>query len=463
MRTDGSEGYGSLKARNRGVVGAPVIEFLFEYWWHDGEGAKAKPVRITLGRFGDGAGRLTLSEARDKARSLAAAVREGRDPKAEQDAQKQRQRVEAAALRVELATASERTLAGLLSAYVAHLRAGKRQSARDVETLFARRMPSDLLALPAAAITPEHIAGVLAALVGPDVESKKGREAVKLRACLSSAFKLAQGASIDPMAPASAAGYGLTMNPAAAVPVARMAAAFNRAGERTLSIDEMRAYLAHVAALPATVQRLALLFQVASAGQRIEQLLRISDSDVVGDTLVMWDSKGRRQVPRRHVLPLVPALAELISSAREARAVTSPVMIEGPQQGGGDLIEPRSASIWATESGPLHPSTLSAAVYDICTAMLADPKAKCSSPFRGGDIRRTVETMLAQELRVPKDSRAQLLSHGISGVQDRHYDKGDHLEEKRRVLNAWNDWLADLCIGPQHIALASNVRRLHAA
>ena len=174
-----------------------------------------------------------------------------------------------------------------MAAYVEHLRAHKRKSAREVETLFARRVPADLAALPAAAITPEHLSKLLAGLVGPNVEdeNKKGREAVKLRSCLASAFKLAQGASIDPMAPTGAAGFGLTMNPAAAVPVAKMAAAFNKAGDRALSVDELRAYLAHVAGLPSPIQRVALLFQVASGGQRIEQLLRISDSGVSADTI----------------------------------------------------------------------------------------------------------------------------------------------------------------------------------
>ena len=33
-----------------------------------------------------------------------------------------------------------------------------------------------------------------------------------------------------------------------------------------------------------------------------------------------------------------------------------------------------------------------------------------------------------------KDTRAQLLSHGISGVQDRHYDAGEYLRQKLDAL-----------------------------
>jgi len=50
-----------------------------------------------------------------------------------------------------------------------------------------------------------------------------------------------------------------------------------------------------------------------------------------------------------------------------------------------------------------------------------------------GDLRRTVETRLAAA-RVGSDIRAQLQSHGLGGVQARHYDRHDYLAEKRAAL-----------------------------
>jgi hypothetical protein len=47
------------------------------------------------------------------------------------------------------------------------------------------------------------------------------------------------------------------------------------------------------------------------------------------------------------------------------------------------------------------------------------------------------ETMLAK-MGISKDLRAQILSHALSGVQDRHYDKHQYIEEKRKALEAWN-------------------------
>lgn len=52
------------------------------------------------------------------------------------------------------------------------------------------------------------------------------------------------------------------------------------------------------------------------------------------------------------------------------------------------------------------------------------------------DLRRTCETQLAS-LGVNLETRAQLLSHGRSGVQAKHYDRHTYIAEKRRALNKW--------------------------
>ena len=55
------------------------------------------------------------------------------------------------------------------------------------------------------------------------------------------------------------------------------------------------------------------------------------------------------------------------------------------------------------------------------------------SIFTTGDLRRTVETRLAAE-GVSQEIRAQLQSHGLGGVQARHYDRHDYIEEKYSAL-----------------------------
>jgi hypothetical protein len=38
---------------------------------------------------------------------------------------------------------------------------------------------------------------------------------------------------------------------------------------------------------------------------------------------------------------------------------------------------------------------------------------------------------------ISRDLRAQIQSHGLGGVQQRHYDRHDYREEKRKALEAW--------------------------
>jgi hypothetical protein len=78
--------------------------------------------------------------------------------------------------------------------------------------------------------------------------------------------------------------------------------------------------------------------------------------------------------------------------------------------------------------------TLSKAVASVTAALVTGKKAQA---FGQRDLRRTAETML-QKLGIDKELRAHLLSHGRNGgVQGRHYERYDFLEEKRRALRKW--------------------------
>jgi integrase len=88
----------------------------------------------------------------------------------------------------------------------------------------------------------------------------------------------------------------------------------------------------------------------------------------------------------------------------------------------------------------LHPSTVSKVVTEVWKRLAAEDAQNCvENPiqrFVFRDLRRTCETQLAS-LGVNLETRAQLLSHGRSGVQAKHYDRHTYLAEKRRALNKW--------------------------
>ncbi|MGA7538217.1 MAG: hypothetical protein WBW93_05570 [Steroidobacteraceae bacterium] len=66
--------------------------------------------------------------------------------------------------------------------------------------------------------------------------------------------------------------------------------------------------------------------------------------------------------------------------------------------------------------------------------------------FEMRDLRRTAETMLAS-LGLSGDVRAQLQSHGLGGVQMRHYDRHDYALEKRAAVELWAAHLERLKAG----------------
>ena len=71
------------------------------------------------------------------------------------------------------------------------------------------------------------------------------------------------------------------------------------------------------------------------------------------------------------------------------------------------------------------------------------------------DVRRTAETLLAR-MGISRDERAQLLSHGLSGVQVQHYDRHGYMSEKRAALEAWERELDTIQAGET----GSNVVRM---
>ena len=82
----------------------------------------------------------------------------------------------------------------------------------------------------------------------------------------------------------------------------------------------------------------------------------------------------------------------------------------------------------------VNAGTLTRVVSAIAAAMNAAKESPAL--FRLSDMRRTVETLLAG-MGVSQDVRAQIQSHGLGGVQARHYNRHDYRGEKRKALTAW--------------------------
>ena len=396
---------------------AGTISCVFRY------SVNRKVMDWSLGLF-DETGKLGLSlvKARAKAGDLSRLIQAGiPDPRAhlaEQDRLKAEAEARAeaeAAAAVEFARRAEEdqrrfTLKALLDAYTDHLeRIGKVQAARDARSLFRVNIftpAPELATTPAKLVTKADLATRIRAIR----ETGKERAAGKTRSYLFAAYNLALRAEGDTQAPAALIPFQIEHNPVAgikAIPV--------KAGDRTLNLEELRAFIGK---LEDCIADDAIRLAVYAGGQRPQQVLRlkISDFDPQTDTLRLLDPKGRRAQPREHRLPLAPVAAgivkALVTRAREVRPDDADPLLFTSR---GDFV--------------VSLTTLSKRVTELSTAM-------GGASFNLRDLRRSVETELAS-MGVSVDIRAQLLSHGLGGVQARHYDRHSYAKEKGIALERW--------------------------
>lgn len=396
-------------------------------------GPNGERQTLSLGDYsqkGMGAG-MTLTQARERAGELTKLCQSGiKDLRghleAEHRARERAMREAEEAARRNEDEAKRGSLRNLLNGYVEHLERAEKVDWKDVQSIFRLHVFNpfpDIADLKASEIKARDLRDVLAKLV----DAGKGRTAGKLRSYLRAAFAAAAKAEFDPTAPSSLIGFGIEANPCDPLP---SMAQFNAAGERTLTDEELLLYLNGIDFFSQNTQR-GMRLALYLGGQRPTQMLRLKPADVdlteSGGEIRLRDLKGARRKARLHVLPLVGVAREIVGELM-------------------DLNGDKKYLFQSVKDSHLCANTVSDAVTDIATVLMECGRSR--SLFQGKDIRRTCETMLAG-MSISKDIRGQLLSHGLSGVQDRHYDKHQYMEEKRAVLQAWNDKLEALRKGEQ--------------
>ena len=341
-----------------------------------------------------------LADARAWAADQRRLVAQGQDP---------------AAARRPQAPVSVKTTGDLLDAYAASLTG--RASHRQVLNIL-KHVPEAVRGVPA----KDADAAILTQPIRALVEADKVRSAGALRTAIRAAFSMAFGAANNPNAPSSMLGFGIKHNVAAdLLPVAGGNGAPE---ERALSTDELRAYAAALDALPAGDEKDLLRLQLFTGGQRLKQIMRGTfEADTTSMVLMDIKGRGRRAQPRRHVVPLLGPAADIL----EAR--------------GGRMFDFGDED--AIEKALLR---LSWIVRKISEGM-------DGAPFNLRSIRRSCETALAS-LGVSKDVRAQLLSHGLSSLQDRAYDRHSYAAEKQAAVAALQQLLLEPIAAPDQDSAA---------
>lgn len=344
---------------------------------------------------------LSLAEAREKATELSRRYQAGdRDLRAVIETER--------ALAEVKTTEGRATLGALLESYVEALREAGKVTASKVSQsidLHVRKAWPSLWSAAAGDLVLDDLLPVISRVV----RQGKLREAEKLRAYLRAAYAAAIRARQDPVAPDALRALQITSNPVRdMVPVQ----SGSNARPRALSLAEFRRLWQRALALDAP-QGPALRFYLLTGGQRVAQLGRVTTDDLGGEQLRILDMKGRRRQPREHLVPLIPA-------AREA-------MAEMTGEGFGPFVFTLSQGIT-----PVSYSQFRGIVLEVGQAMEAAGELE-GTLFTPGDLRRTIETRLAAAGQ-SREARAQLQSHGLGGVQNRHYDRHGYEAEKRAAL-----------------------------
>lgn len=307
-------------------------------------------------------------------------------------------RVQAVAARREVA---KHTLGSLLVDYADNLEAMGRKSHKDVRSIIKLHIIDTwptVATMPANKVTGEQVADMMRRVI----ELGKDRTANKLRSYVRAAYQTAKAARTKASIPVRFKAYNVTHNPGADTEPDETA---NRADKNPLSAAELRTYWQAIKTLPG-LRGAVLRLHLLTGGQRIEQLVTLRTNDTASASITLFDGKGRPgKPPRPHTLPLLPTAAAALQDC-----------------------QPQGIYAISTDGGDTHLGAVTLSRWAVTAAGAAIPG------FKAKRIRSGVETLLASA-RIGSDVRGRLQSHGISGVQNRHYDGHDYIEEKRHALD----------------------------
>lgn len=294
----------------------------------------------------------------------------------------------------------KKTLKQLCNDYCDFLSELGRSSHRDSRSIFQLHVVEafpKIANLPAKEVSATHVASMMRKLY----ESNKGRTSNKLRSYLRAAYTIAQASVSKPNIPEKFQEYGIVHNPAAETFPDESA---NKPGKRPLSENELIEYCKIIQA-DSSIKGATLRLHLFTGGQRIKQFVELKTEDVTSDSITIYDGKGRPgRPPRPHLIPLI-------------------------KEGMAALAECKPAGMYAisTDGGEthIHETTLS----DWAKTLVGEKIPN----FQLKRVRSGIETLLASK-GIDKSIRGRLQSHGISGVQDRHYDGYEYLKEKMMAL-----------------------------
>lgn len=350
---------------------------------------RGRLIKVTIGKPPT----ITADTARKKAREYMGKIAAGIDPRIEKETRN-----------------GSATFGAMMLGYAEWMEQQGKVSAHMVKIEIEKDVQKPFSALwnrPANRITIDDCDRIIGRLE----KAGKPRQADKIRSYMKTAFRKAINARRNRAMPDGLKLADVKTNPCNDI---EKVSGSSKARDRALSLAEFRAYWIRAKEEPEP-RRSLMMLHVLTGGQRLDQLNRATIHDIDRDnmTLTLLDYKGRRTQPRRHAIPLLPEALKCIERIT----------------GAGEYV-------FSCDGGK----------SSICNSYMRDAVARVrddmeaakeleGARFTPGSIRATIETRLAAKpYRVSSDVLGQLLSHGLGGVQARHYQHHDFQEEKLEAL-----------------------------
>lgn len=355
----------------------------------------SKVIRVTIGP----AAEMSPLAASKIAKAFTGDVARGIDPRIHRQESK-RVSQEAAVAKAAEAVQSQYSLGRLCETYAAHLAQQGKSSARDIARMFASHIPKKFALLPASKVTEDDVIVILR-----KAAASGHRTSNKVLTALRAAYRLCLVKSAAEAGNTAFDAFGIKTSPLANI---QPLASGNNADLNPFSLREMRLHwygCQHVTGHYGSFLRLHVLL----GGPRLAQLAGLKVSDIKGRYLELTDRKGRGGIARRYALPITPEIKRELDAMSLGKAA-------------GDLL-------WSSpKGGPIDRTCLSDWGQRANAIVEIDG-------FQLKRVRSGVETILGA-VGVSKDTRKELQSHALHGVQKRHYDANEYLPEKLEALQA---------------------------
>jgi integrase len=373
-----------------------------------------KPVRITIGRYGD----VSLADARVQAAELKKEMRGGSNPRTRQREEievKRRADQEAQLARLR---ATAHRFDAVAERYIAEH--SKMRSAHYTALVIRKDLVPRWGSLPVTDIARRHVTEMLHDIKG-DKERRRNPDGISYAASKA----LAAASGLFGWAIASNLYDGLEHSPTAYVSAKRIIGEKTKR-DRVLDDDEIRVFIATATAMEYPWGPLARMLLLSACRLREIAEARWDEVDVANSMLVVPASrmKGKKE----HSIPLTPAMHGIIGKL--------------PKFGGGEYL--------FSSSGGRAPVGAFGRFKERLDAGMSKGMPDGFKPWVLHDLRRTARSLMSRAGIAP-DIAEKCLAHLPGGIQGT-YDRWSYLPERCAALEALTA-LIDRIVNPTENAV----------